>query len=98
MSFEESYICSSDAFESTLMSGPKVTDHEACIMSILTRLFGSKKRPTITGDQAPTARSLLKSRTPPWHQVAPIVIDAIFEALADTELFDFLSLRQWKIS
>ncbi len=50
--------------------------------------FGSKNRPTMTGDRTPTARNLLKARTPPWHQVAPIVIDAIFEALAGTELFD----------
>jgi hypothetical protein len=57
-------------------------------MSILTRLFGSKNRPARTDGQSPSARSLLKARTPPWHQVAPIVIDAIFEALADTELFD----------
>jgi hypothetical protein len=57
-------------------------------VSILTRLFGSKNQPTTTGDQTPTARSLLKARTPPWHRVAPIVIDAIFESLADTELFD----------
>ena len=57
-------------------------------MSILTRLLGSKNRPTITDGQSPSARSLLKARTPPWHKVAPIVIDAIFEALATTELFD----------
>jgi hypothetical protein len=57
-------------------------------MSILTRLLGSKNRPTITDGQSPSARSLLKARTPPWHKVAPIVIDAIFEALAATELFD----------
>ncbi len=42
----------------------------------------------MVGKQAPTARSLLKARTPPWHRVAPIVVDAIFEALANTELFD----------
>jgi hypothetical protein len=30
----------------------------------------------------------MKARTPPWHRVPPIVIDAIFEALDDTELFD----------
>ena len=57
-------------------------------MSILTRLFGSKNRPTMTDGQPPSARSLLKARTPPWHKVAPIVIDAIFEAFAATELFD----------
>jgi hypothetical protein len=57
-------------------------------MSILTRLFGSKNRPTMTDGQPPSARSLLKARTPPWHKVAPIVIDAIFEALGDTDLFD----------
>lgn len=57
-------------------------------MSILTRLLGSKNRPTMRDGQPPSARSLLKARTPPWHKVAPIVIDAIFEALADTELFD----------
>lgn len=57
-------------------------------MSILTRLLGSKNRPTMTDGQSPSARSLLKARTPPWHKVAPIVIDAIFEALAATELFD----------
>jgi hypothetical protein len=38
--------------------------------------------------QARTARRLLKAGTPPWHNVAPVVIDAIFEALDDTELFD----------
>jgi hypothetical protein len=57
-------------------------------MSILTRLLGSKNRPTMTDGQSPSARSLLKARTPPWHKVAPIAIDAIFEALAATELFD----------
>ncbi len=57
-------------------------------MSILTRLFGSKNRPTMTDGQAPSARSLMKARTPPWHKVAPIVIDAIFEGFAATELFD----------
>ena len=57
-------------------------------MSILTRLLGSKNRPTMTDGQSPSARSLIKARTPPWHKVAPIVIDAIFEALGATELFD----------
>jgi hypothetical protein len=57
-------------------------------MSILTRLLGSKKRPTMTEGQPPSARSLIKARTPPWHKVPPIVIDAIFEALGATELFD----------
>jgi hypothetical protein len=38
--------------------------------------------------QPPSARSLLKARTPPWHNVAPIVMDAISEALDHTELFD----------
>jgi hypothetical protein len=57
-------------------------------MSILTRLLGSKNRPTMTDGQSPSARSLMKARTPPWHKVAPIVIDAIFEALGATELFD----------
>lgn len=57
-------------------------------MFMLTWLLGSKKRPTMTGGQPPSARSLIKARTPPWHKVAPIVIDAIFEALAATELFD----------
>jgi len=38
--------------------------------------------------QPPSARSMLKARTPPWHKVAPIVIDTIFEALAATEMFD----------
>lgn len=42
----------------------------------------------MTEGQPPSARSLLKARTPPWHKVAPIVIDAIFEALGATELFD----------
>jgi len=42
----------------------------------------------MTDGQSPTARSLMKARTPPWHKVAPIVIDAIFEALGATELFD----------
>jgi|GEM_PF-2240479 len=57
-------------------------------MSILTRLLGSKNRPTVTDGQSPSARSLMKARTPPWHKVAPIVMDAIFEALGATELFD----------
>ena len=57
-------------------------------MPILARLLGSKNRPTVTDGQPPSARSLLKARTPPWHKVAPIVIDAIFDALAATELFD----------
>ena len=57
-------------------------------MPILTRLLGSKNRPTITDGQSPSARSLIKARTPPWHKVAPIVIDTIFEALGATELFD----------
>ena len=42
----------------------------------------------MTDGQSPSARSLLKARTPPWHKVAPIVIEAIFEALGATELFD----------
>jgi hypothetical protein len=62
-------------------------------MSILTRLFGSKNRPKTAGGQTPTARGLLNARTPPWYRVAPIVIDAIFEALADTELFDCFVLE-----
>jgi hypothetical protein len=57
-------------------------------MSILTRLLGSKNRPTMTDGQSRSARSLMKARTPPWHKVAPIVVDAIFEALGATELFD----------
>jgi hypothetical protein len=57
-------------------------------MPILTRLLGLKIRPTMTDGQSPSARSLIKARTPPWHKVAPIVIDAIFEALGATELFD----------
>jgi hypothetical protein len=57
-------------------------------MSILTRLFGSKNRPPSASDKPPTLRSLLKARTPPWHRVSQIVIDAIFDALDDTELFD----------
>jgi hypothetical protein len=57
-------------------------------MSILTRLFGSKNRPTMTDGQSPSARSLMKARTPPWHKVDPIVIDTIFEALGTTALFD----------
>jgi hypothetical protein len=57
-------------------------------MSLLTRLFGSKNQPTMTDEQPPSARSMLKARTPPWDKVAPIVIDAIFEALDATELFD----------
>jgi hypothetical protein len=31
---------------------------------------------------------MIKARTPPWDKPAPIVIDAIFEALDATELFD----------
>jgi len=42
----------------------------------------------MTDEQPPSARRLVKARTPPWHKVAPIVIDAIFDALAATELFD----------
>ena len=42
----------------------------------------------MTAVQPPSARSLMKAHTPPWHKVAPIVIDAIFEALDATELFD----------
>ena len=57
-------------------------------MSILSRLFGSKQKSSATGDTPPTCRSLLKARTPPWHRVPQIVIDAIFDALDDTELFD----------
>ena len=57
-------------------------------MSLLARLLGSKNRPTMTDEQPPSARSLMKARTPPWHKVAPIVIDAIFEAFPATELFD----------
>jgi hypothetical protein len=57
-------------------------------MSIVTRLLGSKNRLTMTEGQPASARSLMKARTPPWHKVAPIVIDAIFEALGATELFD----------
>jgi hypothetical protein len=65
-------------------------------MSILTRLLGSKNRPTMTDGQSPSARSLMKAHTPPWHKVAPIVIDAIFEALGATGLFDCFGFRQWK--
>lgn len=51
----------------------------------------------MTGDQAPTLRSLLEARTPPWHRVAPIVIDTIFQALAGTELLDsFISASMEK--
>ena len=50
-------------------------------MSIMSRLFGSKSQPR-------SFRSLLKARTPPWHKIKPEVIDAIFEALDATELFD----------
>ncbi len=57
-------------------------------MSILTRIFRSKNRPTMLDGQPPSARSLLKGRAPPWHKVAPVVIDAIFQALDATELFD----------
>ena len=57
-------------------------------MSLLTRLLGSKNRPPMTDGQSPSARSLVKTRIPPWHKIAPIVIDAIFEALGATELFD----------
>ena len=57
-------------------------------MSFLTRLIGSRNRPTMADGQPPSARSMLKARTPPWHKVAPIVIDTIFEALAATEMFD----------
>lgn len=57
-------------------------------MAILNRIFGSKKTPTKPDGQPQSARSLMKARTPPWHKVPPIVIDAIFEALDATELFD----------
>jgi hypothetical protein len=57
-------------------------------MSILTRLFGSKNLPSPSSDKRPTFRRLIKGRTPPWNRVPPIVIDPIFEALDDTELFD----------
>jgi hypothetical protein len=50
-------------------------------MSIMSRLFGSKKQPRVF-------RSLLKARTPPWNKISPEVTDAIFEALDATELFD----------
>lgn|SRR5579872_3642150 len=61
---------------------------EAMIMSILTRLLGSKSRPTVTDGQPPSSRTLVKTRIPPWHKIGPTVVDAIFEALAATELFD----------
>lgn len=55
----------------------------------LNRAFRRRRsRPTMTDAQPPSARSLIKARSPPWHKVAPIVIDAIFEALDATELFD----------
>jgi len=57
-------------------------------MSILTRILGSKSRPTVTDGQPPSARTLVKTRIPPWHKIPPTVADAIFEALAATELFD----------
>ena len=57
-------------------------------MSILTRLLGSKRRPTVTDGQPPSARTLVKARIPPWHKIGPTVVDAILEALAATELFD----------
>jgi hypothetical protein len=57
-------------------------------MSILTWLFGSKSRSPPTKDKLRTFRSLIKSRTPPWHRVPDLVIDAVFEALDHTELFD----------
>jgi hypothetical protein len=58
------------------------------IMSILTRLLGSKSRPTVTDGQPPSARTLVKDRIAPWDKIGPTVADAIFEALAGTELFD----------
>jgi hypothetical protein len=67
-------------------------------MSILSKLFGSKTAPTTARDQTPTARSLLNARAPPWHRVPPIVIDAIFEALAGTELFDCFVLESMENS
>jgi hypothetical protein len=54
-------------------------------MPLLARLFG-RRRP-----EAADPRTLLETRSPPWHRVTPAVIDAIFEALADPEqLDDFL--------
>lgn len=52
-------------------------------------------------EQPLSARSLIKTRTPPWHRIAPEVTDAIFEALDATELFDcfvFASLENNLVS
>ena len=62
-------------------------------MSILNRLFGSKRRSKMAAGRAPTARGLLEARAPPWHRVPKLVIDAIFDALANTELFDCFVLQ-----
>jgi hypothetical protein len=60
-------------------------------MSFLTRWFGSSTRQT--GDQPSSFRDLVRTRTPPWHKVEQIVIDAIFEALDATDLFDCFVLE-----
>jgi hypothetical protein len=43
--------------------------------------------------QAPTARGSAHGTHPPWHRVPTLVVDAIFDALADTELFDCFVLE-----
>jgi hypothetical protein len=60
-------------------------------MSILTRLFGPKVRSEGTGKgvrSPPTVKDLLIAREPPWHRVAPVVINAILEAIPDEGLLE----------
>ena len=47
-----------------------------------------KKSTDRHGWAAAFVRTLVKTRIPPWHKIGPTVVDAIFEALAATELFD----------
>lgn len=57
-------------------------------MSILGRLFGSKPPPASSSEPPRSIRELLRARTPPWNRVRSFVIDAIFDALDETDLFD----------
>jgi len=57
-------------------------------MSILRRLFRSKTYSAAHPGQPSTFRQLLRARTSPWDRVPTPVIDAIFDALGTTELFD----------
>jgi hypothetical protein len=57
-------------------------------MSILGRIFGSKPPPASSSGPPRSIRALLQARTPPWNSVPLFVINAIFDALDETELFD----------